>query len=71
MTSFPPETWGLMVLFCVTMVIAGLHVLSKLSSHARNVHELRIRTVELRKAYARRMAEMDAQQDAQNNTLEV
>ncbi|MBY0311996.1 MAG: hypothetical protein K2W85_08000 [Phycisphaerales bacterium] len=63
MAYFSPEVWVALAGTCGVGIVAILHVLSKRLRRETALHDLRIRTAELRNIYAQRMADMHAREN--------
>lgn len=58
MSDFTAETWVLLGMVAAVGAIGILYTLAQTFAHERRVHELKIRVVELRRSYSKRLAEM-------------
>lgn len=61
-TSFSTETWVLLVLVGGAGLTAILHTLARTFNEERKVHDLKVRVFELRKSYAKRLAEISGRE---------
>jgi hypothetical protein len=62
MAYFAPEHWVALLGVCALGILAILHVLAAQFRCERNVHDLRIQTTNLRKAYSARLAAMRSEE---------
>ncbi len=62
MAYFPPEVWVALLAAGGAGILAILHVLAKRLRREVQLHDLRIRTVELRNAYAKRLEALNGQE---------
>lgn len=58
MAEFTPEIWLLLILVVTGSVFGMLHVIAAQLGFERRVHDLRLRSVSLRREYASRLANM-------------
>jgi len=58
MIDFSLETWALMAAVAATGTLAMLHTLAHAYQQERRVHDLKLRVIDLRKSYTKRLAEL-------------